>query len=476
MKTRYLTQLKLCVLSTLVLALPWQNTSAAGLNGENLQLKENPFSGVDLPEVDEDESSAKEYAGGPTFAKCTKDFATKDWKTMLSNHGNGAFAWNAQFKEIFDDFKEAIVTEIGEDDILKETSSSASLKFSVVDSKYCPTPDASTGCGENGHSKEDVEKALKELATIATDNIKKIQSTANKVAKCEAYRSLSNYDVDYSDTEQTTANSSNKTSADGQIKCQTVGAETQDFNSCVSAVNAYDAALVGTVGLQTFQEVDFVDTTLEIQDNFDGNNPTSGLEAQRDAIQKRADQATERAAFDAAKVGLLLTMWQKMPELSDVIDKCNSDGGIKADHINVPAGKVIKAINTVMGNLIQSGGSFQIKLVSADDFDELDVSDGGGAAASGSLTVHSLENEQIIANIDDYCDKVASENSGSIVMNGKARDAIKQAMINSGIELTKDALTAKLLNDQAGRIDDAIDEASLIDLGCAGGSVSGGTM
>lgn len=297
-----------------------------------------------------------------------------------------------------------------------------------------------------------------ELLTEASQDASKL---AQALLSCEGLRSMTGIDASASGGEgQSRSRGGNnqaaaggtKKSADGTIECKSCGEQTQDFNACKKAVNAYDVALVGQVGFSGFQQLSYLDATMDAQMNMDPNSPTAGLEAQQKGIQTQGNLATQQAGVDAAKAAAFLAMWQQIPDPDRVIEKCVQDatrgravdltgsGGIGTIHTEFQA-----AINTAA-----SGASSCLQVVRQ------------GGSANGTGSVVTLSELQTRGNTNDNeirrrCNEEL-RNNPCILNNQEAKDKMKQAAILAGIESFVNMGKAALLNKQAKRIGKLIDE------------------
>lgn len=125
-----------------------------------------------------------------------------------------------------------------------------------------------------------------------------------------------------------------KKSADGRLSCYNKGYHTMDYEACGKLVDAYDMASVAQVGLQAFQTIDFQNTTSDASKEYSQNtsNPTSALEAQKKSVKKQAEIAATQSAFHAAKVAAMWSLYDKMPTEETLAENCK--GYFTNDAIN----------------------------------------------------------------------------------------------------------------------------------------------
>ncbi len=284
------------------------------------------------------------------------------------------------------------------------------------------------GIADAGQAAQKLDQAVKE----AKDMYAKLMS-------CEAYRSLTaggSFSSQQGGDRRQGSAKKEKKSADGQITCKSCGEETQDFEPCVKAANAYDAALVGQAAFSGYQQISNMDKTLDAQTNLDPNNPTSGISAQANVLRHQGNLATQQAAVDAGKTGLFFSMWSAMPDAETVEKRCVDDamrGRLRANDL-------------------------------AQDLEKF-VAEARRAAAQAQQQLRNADTTQIATaarrEIQQACRKTLA--GSCVINNSEAKDKMKQAAIMAGIEAFVNMGKAALLARQANRLDKLVDEVEAFD-------------
>lgn len=240
-----------------------------------------------------------------------------------------------------------------------------------------------------------------------------LEAFRDELITCEAYRQITQ-NIDYTDSNATDGGTpATKTSLDQKIKCQSRGAETQDYVTCVKTLNAYNAALVGTTVFTQVQELGYQGHAIE-NSVLDQNDPTAGLKAQKKDIEKRASMTQTRAGIDVAKGALLMAQWQSIPTPQSLMKQCRANNN---------------AMNAINNKTSET------------------------ANAAGIIGINPTRPEAIASS----CNAEIRSNK-NIFLNLAAKDALKQAMILAGIDGIKHSVAANLLKKQAGQVGKVINE------------------
>lgn len=282
-----------------------------------------------------------------------------------------------------------------------------------------------------------------------------------KIARCEAMRSLTK-GTDFTDSDATVSGKpSAKKSVDGKIKCVSAGPETQDYKACLKALNIYNGALVGTAVFTQVQTVKFQGDSMESMSGMDPNDPTAGLKAQKDNLEGQAKITGQRAGLDVAKAAGLWATMASIPDHGDLKKRCNTDAKNKISYrpIKDKSKELVKAFYSIDVTDSAQPGNINIHVPN------------GQGAPNGTPAQQALLNqiqskkeniEQILSshnNIKKYCN-IALNNAPELLVNQKAREGLKQAMIAAGIDGVKHKLTADQLNKQADQVGGIIDEVN----------------
>ncbi len=269
-------------------------------------------------------------------------------------------------------------------------------------------------CNPNKLSQENkCEKCTEDLKNSFQADLNEIIVDIQTCAGFAVIMKGTDYDPDYNGPKV-------KKSVDTVISCESSGHITQDYPACASMINFYDGFFVGQKVGTAAQSVDFGLKTQELQKQaLKGQNEgdyLAGLRAQEQSVRKQAKQATQQGVFHGAKLATLMGLYSKIPIMEDV-----------AERISEHEGKI---------------GALHSGLTEKYNFGK-EKSDLVPAATT-------------LANYQD-----------TILKNSKARDQLKQAMVNAGVDMTVALGSAKILNNQADDIAEAmgtVESASFPDL------------
>ncbi len=414
--------------------------------------------------------SGAKYRGGEDFMAC-QGKANASWESISPER---ASSWDGYWQYTYE---EALKNGLKDQ---KETIKSAVESYSA-----------------QGVADEQKANLQKQIFEGARDYLKAhyeaIQSflvSAEDLKSCQSLRGLTTIlsREDYKEAASWDSGTS-KTSVDGKIKCVAGGAETQDYLPCLNAINAYDALFVANKGVETVQQVTYMDKQMDIQQKMseDSENITAGMEAQKSNLEAQADIANQKAVFDGARAATLATVLGNMPTREDLVSQCSSKVGdglkeidsrtqVLIDHLNngitelntlmapanvkieAPQGAqkqplnfetITEAINRISGiSLEQDVNSNPENGQQAQVFNEMIVP---------NIAFESLSTENINNNIaGDICTQAARESAATLLMNEEARQSMKAAMIAAGLDAAGNIAKAAILNKHAGQIEDAI--------------------
>ena len=201
-----------------------------------------------------------------------------------------------------------------------------------------------------------------------------------------------------------------------EMKCSHEGPITLDYKACKKIVMTIDGFFMGN---QVVEAVQGVQATSKAQEQAldqqtklmkgEGFNETYGLELQKTSTETQANMAGQRAAINAAELGVLAGLLNSMPSRKKVKEEC-----LKKDKFN----------DSFANSWIASNAS---------------ISD---------------DNEKIEA-----CEQVAYDPYiPGLFQNLNAKEAVKTAMFEAGRNAAENAAKMAILNDQAGKIQGAIND------------------
>lgn len=243
------------------------------------------------------------------------------------------------------------------------------------------------------------------------------------------------------------------------LKCVTYMYETVDFKACKNALNAFDGAFIAEQGMGVYQNYDFQSKNMDRQSDLNQKqlkgetiDTTDALGMQKGAVQDQASVANQRAAFSAAKVGLLATMLAKMPSAKEIEASCNN-GKDKTGTDNNPGSAWYVAVNNFndwMTSLTITSPASGGKLM------EVGFLNGQRSAIALSPVAGAYEGacksvQGLTASNDSSSDWTVQ-----LIRNQDIKTKIKAEMIKAGVDMAGNLAKAALLNKQAGEIDDVI--------------------
>lgn len=190
------------------------------------------------------------------------------------------------------------------------------------------TPYIAAACKDNCDKPDEMKKCIDEKTELAR--------------KCESIAYvMSFYERDWTDEEQILPVSATATAAEApkagapapaatsSIKCKSEGIETLDYIACKKfAVNADIIDAVQTFA-QSGQELIYADKMMDSQAKFakEENQATGALKATGESLEMQQGMYQQRTAVDATKLAYLYSIYNSMPKMSEIVDKCANIGG-----------------------------------------------------------------------------------------------------------------------------------------------------
>lgn len=307
---------------------------------------------------------------------------------------------------------------------------------------------------ELNEKKVSEENAKEEVKFFYKKFNEKLKDFHDTIAKCEAMRALTAYsDIDKNSLKW--GAEATKKSVDGKIVCKSVGPETQDYKACLTALNSYNAALVGTAVFTQIQTVKYQGDSIENAAGVNPNNPTSALEVQKRDIEGRANITQQRAGLDAAKLAGMGALLYSMPTPQKLLTSC---GELEPNRIKY------RPIEDKFNELIQKFYGVKIRVnqyppqnqnINEKDLN-LKLSQIKERAVNSIKESHPYTNPAPMKNY--YCKQALNDAGGTLILNTAAKDEIKRAMIVAGVDMTKHQLTANQLKKQANQVGKIINE------------------
>lgn len=116
-----------------------------------------------------------------------------------------------------------------------------------------------------------------------------------------------------------------KSSADGKIKCTYNGPESQDYNSCLEAINTYEALGIKEKEIHAEQATDLKNTSAQKLSKVNGvNAQETSLAYSKESQEKLADITTQRAEISNDKLNMLSAIASKIPTTDSLFDECQA--------------------------------------------------------------------------------------------------------------------------------------------------------
>ena len=116
-----------------------------------------------------------------------------------------------------------------------------------------------------------------------------------------------------------------KSSADGKIKCTYNGPESQDYNSCLEAINTYEALGIKEKEIHAEQATDLKNTSAQKLSKVNGvNAQETSLTYSKESQEKLADITTQRAEISNDKLNMLSAIASKIPTTDSLFDECQA--------------------------------------------------------------------------------------------------------------------------------------------------------
>lgn len=431
--------------------------------------------------------SGAKYQGGDTFMGC-QGKSNQTWEKLNPQRADN---WGGYWKDRYDE-------------VLKSDLAAQSKELDQAITNFNKTK---TTVGKEGGG--NLTQAQVTLAEKVRDYLKghytamlKFHSYLDDLKSCQSLSGLTR-ELSAADYQEAAgwSSSTSKTSVDGKIKCVAGGAETQDYLPCLNAINAYDALFVANAGVETVQQVTYLDKQMDIQQKMqeDTESVTAGMEAQKSNLEAQADIANQKAVFDGARAATLAGVLNSMPTIDKLISSCSANVKKGLDSIDGQSESMIQYIQAsfnTLKNKIPDEANITVgapgspaqpysKEVVADALEKVEgytldssIPDqtGGDAApqqdqgtpasATSGLAQVVIPYTEIQPSggstsgndADSICTVVARESEATLIMNDKARQQMKAAMIAAGLDAAGNLAKAAILNKHADQIGDAIND------------------
>lgn len=177
--------------------------------------------------------------------------------------------------------------------------------------------------------------------------MKKCKDEKTELArKCESIAYImSFYDRDWNDEEQIQPVSATASAGEApkagagataaaaatsasSIKCKSEGIETLDYLACKKFATNLDLIDAVQTVAQGTQELVYADKMMDTQTKYakEENTATGALKATGDSLEMQQNMYQQRTAVDATKLAYLYSIYNDMPKISEIVDKCSNIG------------------------------------------------------------------------------------------------------------------------------------------------------
>lgn len=412
------------------------------------------------------ERDGSSYKGTDFFLAC-QGMSTVSWEQMNSasgSHWEGK--WKYTYSEVYDEHLKSAYEELQR--VVGDGSQAAATNQSTA-----PAADGTTAAPaavDPAAKRNEVLNASKKLATAYNAAYAALGKAREEIIKCQGMIGLTSRlrEGDYQEAKSWSP-STTKTSLDGQIKCVAMGAETQDYLPCTTAINAYDGLFVADQGVQVYQQVSYVDKSMDIQQKLaeDSTNVTAGLEAQKSNLETQADMANQKAVFDGAKAAALAAAAGSMPSLESLVSECQGNLSNGLSQINTDFNTIAQHLTTNAQNFAQIVAQYEVQIqieprtFSMQALKEVTGLNGathnsGDQAGTLVIAAFNIDPNSSSNKSENICNNVAGTEAQALIMNDDARQKMKAAMVAAGIDAAGNLAKAAILNKHADRIADAM--------------------
>jgi len=241
--------------------------------------------------------------------------------------------------------------------------------------------------------------------------------------KCEAVTYvMSFYDRDWTDEEQimpvsatasagaapkakdgaTAAAAATSASA---IKCKSEGIETLDYIACKKFATNLDIIDAVQTVAQGTQELVYADKMMDTQTKYakEENTATGALKATGDSLKMQQDMYQQRTAVDATKLAYLYSIYNDMPKMSEIVDKCSNIGNTDQKGLSskVGAEDCKSFVRTGQGGFALAQNQSQIDTMRS-KLITIATSAGSNAILASLLGKRAKDVKNAIADIDEF--------------------------------------------------------------------------
>ncbi len=276
-------------------------------------------------------------------------------------------------------------------------------------SSFSWAPYIAAACKEDCDKPEELKKCKDEKTELAR--------------KCESIAYvMSFYERDWTDEEQimpvsATSSAGAAPKANGgataaaaatsasAIKCKSEGIETLDYIACKKFATNLDIIDAVQTVAQGTQELVYADKMMDTQTKYakEENTATGALKATGDSLKMQQDMYQQRTAVDATKLAYLYSIYNDMPKMSEIVDKCSNIGSTSQQGLDkkVSAEECKGYARTGQGGFALAQNQSQIDTMRS-KLITIATSAGSNAILASLLGKRAKDVKNAIADIDEF--------------------------------------------------------------------------
>lgn len=194
--------------------------------------------------------------------------------------------------------------------------------------------------------------------------------------------------------------------AGSAIKCKSEGIETLDYLACKKFATQIDILDAVQTAAQGAQELVYADKMMDASAKYakEENSATGALKATGESLEKQQGMYQQRTAVDATKLAYMYSIYNEMPKLNDMREKCQ---GIEKQTGEIGLKSVV-AVKECQGFVLPGNGGFAM----AQNQSQIDAmrsklitiatSAGSNAILANLLGKRADDVKDAIAQIDDF--------------------------------------------------------------------------
>jgi len=190
------------------------------------------------------------------------------------------------------------------------------------------------------------------------------------------------------------------------IKCKSEGIETLDYIACKKFATQIDIIDAVQTAAQGAQELIYADKMMDASAKYakEENSATGALKATGESLEKQQNMYQQRTAVDATKLAYMYSIYNEMPKLDDMRNKC---AGVGRQTSGIGVGAAVEEKDCRMTILSGQGGFALAQNQSQIDamrsrLITIATSAGSNAILANLLGKRADDVKDAIAKIDDF--------------------------------------------------------------------------